>query len=105
MDVPLSQISDKQPSGLALTNGSAGGHENNDEKYGQQEKYSNHQPSPLSKFFTPILPANILRRNRVFGFLPGRTRPTLYLILPFMEHKVYQPLRKGLSSITIYNYS
>jgi hypothetical protein len=104
MDVPLSQISEKQPSGLALTNGSAGGHENNDEKYGPQEKYSNHQPSPLSKFFTPILSANILRRNSVFGFLPGRTWPTLYSILPFVQHKLYQTLLKRLSSMTRYNY-
>jgi hypothetical protein len=65
MDVPLSQISEKQPSGLPLTNRSAGGHEENDKKYGQQEKYSNHQPSPLLKFFILILPANILGRDSV----------------------------------------
>jgi len=40
------KTSEKQPAGLALTNGSAGGQEENDEKYGQQEKYSIHQPSP-----------------------------------------------------------
>jgi hypothetical protein len=69
MDVPLSQISEKQPTGLALTNGSAGGHEKNDKKYGQQEKYSIHQPSPLLKIITSILRANSLRMNSDVGFL------------------------------------
>jgi hypothetical protein len=44
-----------QPSGLFLADGSAGGHEENDRRYGQQHKHSNHHPSPLLKISFPML--------------------------------------------------
>jgi hypothetical protein len=61
------QISEKQPSGLGLADGSAGGHEENDQNCRQQEKYSIHYPSPPLKFSTPILLANILGWNNLLA--------------------------------------
>jgi hypothetical protein len=57
------QTSEKQPSRPQLTDGSAGGHEENDEKYGQQEKYSNHQPCPLLKFLNPHFAGKCSRKE------------------------------------------
>ena len=88
------QISERQPSGLTLTNGSAGGHEENDEKYGQQEKYSSHQPSPLLKFSTPILPANILERNSVLAIILSLK----HYMLPIRMQRVQQ--RPGFHGVS-----
>jgi hypothetical protein len=84
------KTSEKQPSGLALTNGSAGGREENDEKYGQQEKYSIHQPSPLLKFSTPIVRATSLGRNSLLAI----TSPLKPYIPPVRMQRMQQ--RPGL---------
>ena len=102
-DPDVGPSAEKQPSRLALANGSAGDHEENDEKYGQQEKYSIHQPSPLLEFFTPVLRATTLRMNRDRGFLSDAPSPIL-LFLSSVQHKLYQVLPKGLSSLTLYTY-